>query len=318
MPVLVDYLCKRTGIDSDLGTTRAQAPVTDALMELCIALNELKGESVTVSPKALLNALTFLRGGRQLLGYDQQDAHELLGFVTASLTKEEIPRFPRVIPLFEPLEPIEIDGQFIFAGKKTGSPLSRHLRVPTTGLLASRLCCMQCGYKTPIGHDTFDNLSLAVPRTSHASLRDLLEAHVSSEVISDYTCDRCSLKATLDAIHVQIKLTNKSIKQLKETRQEKLEALQNIVNQEAGSAQKATVPKPVPRKRIKTAKDDQSSPDGEVMFFISYLIRKGHFQAFNRNRIQTACIRGKTAGKEIAFPFGNPGGSRKGRNHCQS
>ena len=37
------------------------------------------------------------------------------------------------------------------------------LRNPFTGLLAHSMACLKCGYNSTIRHDTFDNISLAVP-----------------------------------------------------------------------------------------------------------------------------------------------------------
>ncbi|RKO92486.1 hypothetical protein BDK51DRAFT_24010 [Blyttiomyces helicus] len=51
----------------------------------------------------------------------------------------------------------------IYAGKAIAPVLPPNLRNPLTGLMASKITCMQCGYATTTRHSTFDNISLSVP-----------------------------------------------------------------------------------------------------------------------------------------------------------
>lgn len=43
-------------------------------------------------------------------------------------------------------------------------PRRRSPKNPFTGLAASKISCMNCGYTAPIRHHTFDNISLTVPQ----------------------------------------------------------------------------------------------------------------------------------------------------------
>jgi hypothetical protein len=43
-------------------------------------------------------------------------------------------------------------------------PRMRRPRNPFTGLAASKVSCLKCGYTAAIRHHTFDNISLTVPQ----------------------------------------------------------------------------------------------------------------------------------------------------------
>lgn len=146
------------GHDSTLLDTLAEKaestpPVTMALQDLLNALNETHAFPMILSAKTVLGALTMTRGSRRLMGYEQQDAHELFQAVTSSLVKEMEgvgTSGVGVVPLFQSL-PVEDEKRASFRVLRGKDSLQTkqdtELKFPFTGLLASRLSCVKCGYK---------------------------------------------------------------------------------------------------------------------------------------------------------------------------
>ncbi|EGF82876.1 hypothetical protein BATDEDRAFT_86340 [Batrachochytrium dendrobatidis JAM81] len=209
MPRLVKYLEQRIESYYLDDNPRPALPVTEALFDLSEALNDASPSKKVFRPRGLVDALAGSKGNQNhLLGYQQQDAHELFQFVSSFLTKEEQPIVPHMISSFAdistlpqrlPLVNGAVLGNFIKAcvsGNFVYLPRRVLMRSPLSGLLASRICCHQCGYKSPLRHDIFDNLSLTVPSVPSCTLERIIENYVRIESIHGYICDRCSLFAT--------------------------------------------------------------------------------------------------------------------------
>jgi hypothetical protein len=131
--------------------------VTTGLLDLLKHLNALEAYPAILNPKKVLGALEMTRGSRRLLGYDQQDAHELFQALTSSLVKEQEQQVGRhgirVWPLFESLPAAkEIrdrnSAQILYNGIKVDKlPPPSDPKFVFRGVLASRLSCVKCGYK---------------------------------------------------------------------------------------------------------------------------------------------------------------------------
>ncbi|KAI8991012.1 hypothetical protein BDF20DRAFT_16386 [Mycotypha africana] len=86
-------------------------------------------------------------------------------------------------------------------------PRRRTPRNPFTGLAASKISCMNCGYTAPIRHHTFDNISLNLPSQqipTKCALESLLKNYTKVDVLTDYQCKKCSLMATLNATEKEL------------------------------------------------------------------------------------------------------------------
>ncbi|KAI9208455.1 uncharacterized protein BJ171DRAFT_454932 [Polychytrium aggregatum] len=215
LPSIMIYIKLRTDVyHSDLvppldSGDKPPLIVTEALLELCRALNEMLPNKRVLRPSNIMNALTTKSGNRRLMCYDQQDAHEFLQVLSSSLTSEEVPGLPSVVSLFDAeqatnVAPRGIPGQstvnLVYLGHSIEYLQQRQIRNPLTGLTAHRIACMQCGYASTIRHATFDNISLAVPAKPQCSIESLLTAYVSPESLHDWICDKCSLIATYTRI----------------------------------------------------------------------------------------------------------------------
>jgi len=68
--------------------------------------------------------------------------------------------------------------------------------LPTKGLLASQLECLNCSFKYPVHLDIFYSVSLALPNIPVLGLplliQDCLDKFISSELIHGVKCDICS------------------------------------------------------------------------------------------------------------------------------
>ncbi|KAJ1566627.1 hypothetical protein HK405_009044 [Cladochytrium tenue] len=204
--------------------------VTEALLDLFVALNTMDKTRRILRPSDFIAALSAAdKNNRRLMCYDQQDAHELLQLLSSSLTDEERP-FPSPAlsllavatlrqesfgaPLRVKSADCETDTTSINGatrirvvagdGFALAPHLPRPLRNPFTGLLSHSMACLTCGYRSVLRHDTFDNISLAVPRMAQVTVETLLGAFTSPEPIDEWACDRCSLLATLARVKVDL------------------------------------------------------------------------------------------------------------------
>eukprot|EP00842_Homolaphlyctis_polyrhiza_P006563 jgi/Hompol1/6908/HPOL_002392-RA len=152
MPRLVRYIEERVlsyCIDAPDGST-AVLPVTEALYDLCSVLNDANPTRNVLRPSGLVNALAGNKGNQHLLGYQQQDAHELFQFVSSLVTKEETPLMPPPILSFADIHRLAPQHPASAAVSASSSSAASN-----TDIIPA----------SPLRHDTFDNLSLTVPST---------------------------------------------------------------------------------------------------------------------------------------------------------
>jgi len=197
------------------------AQVTQRFTELTMQLNTLN--SRVLNPKSLLFALTKGQGSKRLLGFEQQDAHELFQMLSSHLANETSRSY--VQPLFS-LPQMPIHRTLFLGNSRVQGPLPLFSNnFPLMGTLANRLCCMKCGYKSAIWFESFDNLSLVVPRQTHAHLSSLLNTFVTPERISDWACDKCSLDATVHVLEEDLLEQKKKNSELNQSRKTLLHKL---------------------------------------------------------------------------------------------
>ncbi|KNC98267.1 uncharacterized protein SPPG_06665 [Spizellomyces punctatus DAOM BR117] len=233
LPIFCAYLRDRYAkhcADDLVNSGRDKAlPVTEALLGLTDSLNELETSRKVLRPTSLMSALAVTnKSNRRLLCYEQQDAHELLQLVSSTISSEEFDDYGllslrevrglavtndgRSPPNGQQISPV------VFLGTKVDVVLSTRLRSPLTGLLAHKITCRICQYSSGIRHQTYDNLSLAIPPLRQCSLDTIIGAYVSPESIHDYKCDKCSLDATLKALDRDLVTQRSKIDGLKTAR----------------------------------------------------------------------------------------------------
>ncbi|CAO3614738.1 unnamed protein product [Cunninghamella echinulata] len=76
---------------------------------------------------------------------------------------------------------------------------------PMTGLLASRLSCVQCGYTGAIRHFPFNNIQLSLPNAYSVTIEQCLEQYTNMEYLRDASCKRCSFNMTSQLLDDKIK-----------------------------------------------------------------------------------------------------------------
>ncbi|KAJ3194587.1 Nucleoporin nup84 [Irineochytrium annulatum] len=194
------------------GSEKPPLLVTEAMLDLTFALNDLQRARKVLRPSNLMSALAAAKpGNRRMMCYEQQfskDAHELLQLLSSTLTDEEAPGPPSVHSLLD-VRVLEAE-----CGRKkrprrelAGAAAAAALQDQTVE--ASDVAESFDGFDgeyndSAVRHATFDNISLPVPRKSQASIESLLESYVSPEAIHEYICDKCSLVATLKGLEADI------------------------------------------------------------------------------------------------------------------
>ncbi|CAO3621511.1 unnamed protein product [Cunninghamella blakesleeana] len=76
---------------------------------------------------------------------------------------------------------------------------------PMTGLLASRLSCVQCGYTGAIRHFPFNNIQLSLPNAYSVTIEQCLEQYTAIEYLRDASCRRCSFIMTSQLLDDKVK-----------------------------------------------------------------------------------------------------------------
>ncbi|KAI9480060.1 hypothetical protein BX667DRAFT_485571 [Coemansia mojavensis] len=205
-------------------------PLTEALWETLTDLNAVVSRDSAFQPFAVMAAL----GSRQLNDREQQDAQEAFQLISTALSDERqlfsdlqipsplnsellsilsetdarkahilaVPRglecagskgLSRVKALMKlaTLAGLPTEGQSLTFGRR---PI---LQNPFTGLKASRLSCVNCGYTEAVRHFAFDNVSLSLPLAATCTLDQVLRRYVSMEKLYDCPCRKCTLSQTL-------------------------------------------------------------------------------------------------------------------------
>lgn len=200
--------------------------VACALYATIEMLNRPLPKPRSITPTDFLRALERKSGGT--INRDQQDAHELFQIISSVLTSEEEIQYRENATSL--LDAATLRG-FAFGDNdpngdsfETSSvssfgttasmwssfsvctvgghlrPRRRSPRNPFTGLAASKISCMNCGYTAPIRHHTFDNISLSAPQTSSCTLEDCLKTYTKVDFLNDFQCRKCTLVATLESM----------------------------------------------------------------------------------------------------------------------
>ncbi|ORE21131.1 cysteine proteinase [Rhizopus microsporus] len=200
--------------------------VACALYATIELLNSPIAKPQSITPIDFLNALQQKFGGT--ISRDQQDAHELFQIISSVLTaEEEIQYKENATSLLDAAtvksftgdndgnsnENFETSSVSSFGTSASmwssfsvctvgGSlrPRRRSPRNPFTGLAATRVSCMNCGYTAPIRHHTFDNISLTVPQIPNCTLESCLSTYTKVDTLNDFQCRKCSLNATLESM----------------------------------------------------------------------------------------------------------------------
>ncbi|KAK4514144.1 uncharacterized protein ATC70_006154 [Mucor velutinosus] len=200
--------------------------VACALYATIEMLNRPLPKPRSITPTDFLKALERKSGGT--INRDQQDAHELFQIISSVLTSEEEIQYRENATSL--LDAATLRG-FAFGDNdpngdnfETSSvssfgttasmwssfsvctvgghlrPRRRSPRNPFTGLAASKISCMNCGYTAPIRHHTFDNISLSAPQISTCTLEDCLKTYTKVDFLNDFQCRKCTLVATLESM----------------------------------------------------------------------------------------------------------------------
>ncbi|KAL0085214.1 hypothetical protein J3Q64DRAFT_1746104 [Phycomyces blakesleeanus] len=185
-------------------------PVTRSLLKTLRLLTRPIHKSLVLKPTEIISALE----SKSLLNREQQDAEELFQLVSSQIDHER-----RLVEatgrtggglkdiLNNSFWKPAVAGKSIFSAKRsltsTGNGCSAKIENPFTGLLASRLSCMQCGYTEAVRHFSFNNLQLNLPETCSTTLESCLEQFTAMEYLSDASCRKCSLINAMQEMSVE-------------------------------------------------------------------------------------------------------------------
>ncbi|GAA5812771.1 hypothetical protein MFLAVUS_006229 [Mucor flavus] len=204
--------------------------VACALYATIEMLNRPLPKPRSIKPTDFLSALERKSGGT--INRDQQDAHELFQIISSVLTSEEEIQYRENATSL--LDAATLRGFAVgdhdsndFETSSVSSfgtsasmwssfsvctvggnlrPRRRSPKNPFTGLAASKISCMNCGYTAPIRHHTFDNISLTVPQLSSCSLENCLKTYTKVDILNDFQCRKCTLVATLESFTKELEL----------------------------------------------------------------------------------------------------------------
>ncbi|XP_014661688.1 PREDICTED: ubiquitin carboxyl-terminal hydrolase 30-like [Priapulus caudatus] len=163
-PGLVHWLGDR--VDERIGEDH-HGLFAHSLVKLLRELNNegADPERAYYQPAAILAAL---RGRGWVIAHGEQDAHELLHVLTATLDEDLTPT-PAVVPLFD-VHSLQVGtfnacGVDVITRARTSLPRlsTQRASLPFRGLLASQMICKQCSHKLPVRYESFDSLSLNIP-----------------------------------------------------------------------------------------------------------------------------------------------------------
>ncbi|KAF7726781.1 hypothetical protein EC973_008469 [Apophysomyces ossiformis] len=206
--------------------------VAFALYSTIELLNRPLSRPRSITPTDIVKSLERKTNGT--INRQQQDAHELFQIISSVLTSEEEEQYREQTPslldvntirnMASENDPAALDNLETASMSSVGTMGSmwssfsvstvggqlrqrpRRPRNPFTGLAASRISCMKCGYTAPIRHHTFDNISLTVPQTLSCTLESCLSTYTKVDVLTDFQCRKCTLMATLEALTHELTL----------------------------------------------------------------------------------------------------------------
>ncbi|KAI8146171.1 hypothetical protein BJV82DRAFT_600766 [Fennellomyces sp. T-0311] len=160
-----------------------QGPVTGSLLKTIRQLSKPLYSRTAFRPRDMVASLS----KRVIINREQQDAQELFQLIVGALDAEASDRNAAML------------GGLKFL-TQSQTQFMRTSTTPFTGLLASRLSCMQCGYTEAVRHFSFNNIQLVVPRAYTTTLDACLRQFTSIEYLQDATCRKCALIHTLRTV----------------------------------------------------------------------------------------------------------------------
>ncbi|CAM0135834.1 ubiquitin-specific protease ubp1 [Umbelopsis sp. WA50703] len=248
LPSLRSYLAERVDDPGDEAVVVVPpqnrdyilASVAYALYQTIEALNKPLSKSKSLLPTDIVRALE--RTTNCTISRQQQDAHELFQIISSTLTSEEEKQY-RETPtsLFDasavrnmaleknalPVSNSMLDSLETSSMSSVGTlgsmwssfsvttvgghlrPRVRRPRNPFTGLAASKVSCLKCGYTAAIRHHTFDNISLTVPQLISCTLEDCFGLYTKVDTLTDFQCRRCAITDTISSLKNAIENSKK-------------------------------------------------------------------------------------------------------------
>ncbi|KAI7866180.1 hypothetical protein BDF14DRAFT_1816942 [Spinellus fusiger] len=220
-------------------------PVTRALLKTLRLLTRPIYKASSLKPTEITSALQ----SKNLLNCEQQDAEEFFQLISGRIDKErqavqemEVLGGGLKDMLSTSFWKKTVTGKRIYSTTKRSftsneNTQSISMETPFTGLLASRLSCMQCGYTEAVRHFSFNNIQLSLPEKCTTTLESCLDQFTAMEYLSDASCRKCSLINTLhemsmesESIYQQLASDTTSDNEMK-TRAETLDTMRAQIQQ---------------------------------------------------------------------------------------
>ncbi|KAI8076978.1 hypothetical protein BDF21DRAFT_364337 [Thamnidium elegans] len=194
-------------------------PVTRTLLKTVRSLTKPLDRRTSFRPVDIVTALS---SNRRIISREQQDAQEFFQLVSSAMDTEG-QRIAKTELLGGGLKDLlnrsGLSG--VIGPEKSNSKVDHALENPFTGLLANRLSCMKCGYTGAIRHFSFNNIQLSVPNKHTTTLAECLSQFTSMEYLEDANCRRCSFKATLQSVTLQLDQVKQKVKKSKDSKKKR-------------------------------------------------------------------------------------------------
>ncbi|KAI9311502.1 hypothetical protein BX666DRAFT_935272 [Dichotomocladium elegans] len=204
-------------------TPQRQLRVTQSLHKTIRLLSKPLERRSYFKPTDVVKALS--ANHRVVINREQQDAQELFQLLAGAIDSENQTLAKSGLESL-----LSHKNSVRPAGRLSSYPLSPSISkkmTPFTGLLASRLSCMQCGYTEAIRHFTFNNIQLILPIDYTTTLDACLRQYTSIEYLKDVSCRKCSLMHTHRVLATEIaKLKKMNIPQRQKSNRLKLATLE--------------------------------------------------------------------------------------------
>ncbi|KAI8089324.1 uncharacterized protein BX664DRAFT_280180 [Halteromyces radiatus] len=186
------------------------SPVTNTFFKTIRRISKPQRSRSSIRPSELARALAIKRaqsnssfGGRRqssfLMNREQQDAQEFFQVLMAAVESESQYYQPnttkRAVMITVGLRELLVPSSPSIRTAKyvNNSNSNSFLGRPLTGLLASRLSCVQCGYTGVIRHFSFNNIQLCLPSVYSVTIEQCLKQYTSIEYLRDASCRQCTL-----------------------------------------------------------------------------------------------------------------------------
>ncbi|KAI8336721.1 hypothetical protein BC941DRAFT_514147 [Chlamydoabsidia padenii] len=209
-----------------LYTTRnTQSPVSNTLFKTIRRLSKPQPSRSSFRPNDLVRALAqqtqtsstssgYRRRSSFLTNRRQQDAQEFFQVLMDAVDTEVLAgRQPPYGTL-----------------KATQSKKDKHTtHDPLSGLLASQLSCVQCGYVGTIRHFSFNNIQLSLPNAYSATIESCFKQYTAIEYLRDATCRQCSLLTTSRMMAEKVGTLKRQAKHMQKNKDKKRQIVTEMV-----------------------------------------------------------------------------------------